>query len=200
MPDVYIPGESLRQKISSLVQGFYLEVSDDDEIVLIIKSEAATLSSLINGCPIEVVLRNPRLAKRSITIYVYDNTINPLWITADNFSTESSEFLNFDEIAIDLLKAEEIRVAYFSEMNIPVFTTLLKKDNVLADFTLWHEKLMELNSTAEPVSDGYFLPENELKGFRLKIHNRDCSKEEKLKISPMEELEIWGEKSLNKNN
>ena len=35
MPDVYMPWELLRQKINNLVQGLYLDVSDDNEIILI---------------------------------------------------------------------------------------------------------------------------------------------------------------------
>lgn len=200
MPDVYMPGESLRQKINNLVQGFYLDVSDDNEIVLILKCEAATITSLIKGCPIDIILRNPKLSKRSLTVYVYDNPTKPLWVTAESFSEESKDFMHFDQIAIDLLKAEKIRVAYFSEMNIPVFTTVLTKKNVLSDFIVWNEKLAELEYSSEPITDGYFLPENELKGFRIKITNRDCSKDEKLKISPIEELETWGEKSLNNSD
>lgn len=200
MPDVYMPGESLRQKINNLVQGFYLEVSDDNEIVLILKCEAATITSLIKGCPIHIVLRNPKLANRSITVYIYDHPTKPLWVTAENFSEESSDFMHFDEIAVDLLKAEKIRVAYFSEMNIPVFSTILIKQNDLPDFILWQDKLTRSKYSPNPVKDGYFLPEDELKGFRIKISNRDCSAEEKLKISPIEELEIWGEKSLNNSD
>jgi hypothetical protein len=77
MPELYFPSEDIHAKISSLVQGFWLEIEEDNTVVLLLKFEASIITKLISGCKFELVIRNPLLSKRSITLYVYDNPKDP---------------------------------------------------------------------------------------------------------------------------
>jgi len=197
MAEYYFPSGNTLQKVLDLVQGFYFDIDEDGTIVLILKFEAAVITSLIKGAKIEVILRNPKISSRTMTLYVHDHPVSPLWVTGIKFSGEDINFKGFDEIGVLLLKAIQIRVVYFNEMNISIFTKILKKKNQFEEFTMWHDDIKNSKTVFQKVYDGYFLPENSTKGFIIQIENQDYSKEEKLIISSYSETLNWGEKSIN---
>ena len=59
MPDIYIPNPDIFLKIQHLMYGFWLDVDDHGECVLILKLEASLLDAIIYGKPIYLVIRNP---------------------------------------------------------------------------------------------------------------------------------------------
>jgi hypothetical protein len=197
MAEFYNPSSDTLQKVFDLVQGFYLEKDENGTIVLLLKFEASVLTSLIKGAQIELILRNPKISLRTITLYVHDHPESPLWTTWHEFGKEDSNFKGFDKIAIALLKATQIRVVYYNEMNISVFTKILEKKNQFNEFEIWNNNFKNSKTKYELVSDGYFLPEDSSKGFQIKIKNKDFSKEDKLKISSYTQTLDWGENSIN---
>ncbi len=180
MPDFYFPSDKVLDKISSLVQGFWIEKESDGTVVVLMKFEASILTKLIQGSDFEFVFRNPKLSNRSITLYVYDNIKEPLWVTGRKFSNEDKLYLGFDEISIELIKATKIRVAYYTHKNTCIFTTTLTKENNYKNFESWiidrYRDLEDINCEDEE----YFYPENIKKGFSIKIENKDCSEEPKI--------------------
>lgn len=192
MADIYLPSEDTFEDIKSLVQGFWLEIDSDDRVVLILKFPASIITSLVKGVPIELVLRNPKLSTRSITLYIYDKAQNPLWVTWQKFTDEDVEYKGFDEVAVKLVQSTDIRIAMFNELNHPLFTTVLTKENQIHDFKLWYHSLSEYDNL-KIVNDGYYYPEDETKGFTIKINNVDNSSVEKLNIHSVEEMDTWGE-------
>ena len=199
MADFYFPSNKTVQKINDLVLSFYLEKDEKGELVLLLKFEASVITSLIKGCQFELILRSPKISPRTITLYVHDHLESPLWVTWKEFSQQDKVYDGIDTIAIELLKTNSLRVVYFNEMNIPIFTKVLEKRNQFADFENWHHLVVNSKSIIERVYDGYFLPEDTTKGFTVKILNKDYSKEDKLKISSYTENINWGEKPINDN-
>ncbi|WP_428225180.1 hypothetical protein [Flavobacterium sp.] len=199
MPELYFPQTKTIELISSLVQGFWIEFDEDNEIVLHFKFEASILTKLINGCNFELIIRNPKLAPRSITLYIFDNIKDPLWITGNNFGTEDIQYLGFDDITLQLIKTEKIRVVYYNHLNLPVFTTILEKENLIKEFEPWILDIYNNNEPLTLVNDGYYVPENVLKGFKIKVQNIDNSKEPKMNFyTPLESLK-WEEEILDVN-
>ncbi|MCD9576705.1 hypothetical protein [Flavobacterium soyae] len=197
MAGFYFPSSGILQKVFDLVQGFYFEIDKNDTVVLLLKFEASVITSLIKGANIELILRNPKISPRTITLYIHDHPVSPLWTTWYEFSNEDTKFKGFDRIAIKLLEATEVRVVYFNEMNISVFTKILKKKNHFEEFKIWYDNIESSKTKFETIYDGYFLPENPSKGFSIQIENEDYSKEEKIIISSYTETLNWGEKSIN---
>jgi len=194
MPELYFPSNKTHNKIINLVQGFWLE-QEKKELVLSIKFEPSVLTKLISGCKFELVIRNPKLAPRSLTIYIYDNPKDPLWTTWQEFGIEDKNYVGFDDIVLNLVKAKQIRIVYYTHKNIPVFTKLLNKTNKIEDFNKWIYQIFNNNEPIEKVYDGRYFPEDTLKGFKIEIENIDCSNDPKMNfITPFESLE-WDEET-----
>lgn len=196
MPDIYLASEKTLENVKSLVQGFWLEIDSEKKVVLLLKFPASIITSVLKGCHINMVLRNPKLAERSSTIYIYDNLENPLWVTWQKFSKEDNKYKGFDKVMVKLVKATEVRLALYNELNLPIYTTMLQKENQIDDFEEWYNKLKETfkNIKLEKVEDGFYYPENQEKGFTVHLKNVDNSSEPKMDIYSPDEMEIWGEK------
>ncbi len=193
MPELYFPSSKLITTISSLVQGFWLEINEQDEIVLHLKFEASILTKLITGCKFELVIRNPKILSRSVTLYIYDNYKDPLYVTWSEFGIEDKTFLGFDDTTLKLVESTKVRVVYYNHKNIPFFTKLLEKENMIENFKSWIYIVFNDLNPVSKVSDGYFIPENSLKGFLITIKNMDCSNDPKINFfTPLETFE-WGE-------
>ncbi|TXD50183.1 MULTISPECIES: hypothetical protein [unclassified Polaribacter] len=194
MPSLYIPSDKVLEKVNSLVQGFWLVIDDEGIPVLLMKFEASILTSLIAGCKIEMVVRNPKLENRGSTLYLYDKEKDPLWITWQKFGKEDKVYIGFDEVIIRLLQTEKLRVAYYNHHNEPVFTTVIDKKNTFNSFKEWVIDIYSSNELLEKVADGYYAPETKDKGFTINIENKDSSSEEKMTIfNPLKGIEWNGE-------
>ena len=55
MADVYIPSGSAFKKIKDLVYGFWMDIDQNGDPILLIKLEPSLLTSIIGGCPIEII-------------------------------------------------------------------------------------------------------------------------------------------------
>ncbi len=154
------------------------------------------LTSIINGCPIEIVLRNPNIAVRTCTLYAYDILTNPYCVTGENFSDEDKAVRGFDEIVMKLLTKPQIRVVLYNEFSHPIFTTFLELDYSADEFSSWLLKVQSHDEFKNVPKDvlGIYFPENERTGFRVKVLNKDNSKEKKLIIiSPDYDYDVQSE-------
>ncbi|WP_177733474.1 hypothetical protein [Flavobacterium inviolabile] len=182
MPDLYIAPNHIQNKINGLINGFFIEIDEDKTPIIFFKFEPSILSDLISGCDFEFIIRNPKLSNRSVTLYVFDNPKDPLWVTYSNFSEEDTIYINFDKSVINFIKAERFKIVYYNHLNLPIFTTVLYKQNSINKFNEWVIDIHKDFELYEEITDGYFMPENNLKGFKLSIDNVDNSNVQKLNI------------------
>lgn len=194
MPNLYMPSEQNSEYLNGLTQGFILENRDDQGIALLIKAEPSIINSIINGCKIGLVVRNPNIRKRSCTLYIYDTPNNPFFVTWHEFSLPDKKFPNFDEVIINLaLNSQSLTLALFNELSHPIFSTKLEISINHLAFMDWLDKTEkdQAYQNLQPDPHGNYLPETVLKGFEIKILNQDNSKTEKLKIIAPEYEEGW---------
>ena len=137
MAYVYFPQEEMFEKLKSLLHGFLIDEEEDGRIALLIKLNASLLTSIINGCPIDVVLRNPNIAARTCSLYVYDIPTDPLCIIGENLSNEDKILKDFDEIVLKLLTQHQIRMVLYNEFSHPIFTTFVELDYSIDEFNSW---------------------------------------------------------------
>lgn len=193
---VYFPQDEMYEKLKGLLHGYLIDEEEDGRIALLIKLDASLLTSIINGCPIEIVLRNPNILARTCTLYVYDILTNPYCVTGENFSDEDKAVRGFDEIVMKLLTKPQIRMALYNEFSHPIFTTFLELDYRADEFSSWLLKVQSHDEFKNVPKDvlGIYFPENERTGFRVKVLNKDNSKEKKLIIiSPDYEYDVQSE-------
>ena len=194
MPNLYIASTATYEDLKSLYQGFLIELDGDGNPILLIKLEPALLVSIINGCLLEVVIRNPNLLQRSCTLYVYDNINDPFFVVAGNFGNEDPVMKGFDEILIKMaLESQRITIALYNELSHPVFSTNLQLKSDREEFHKWLNKVYNYAEYRDMKNDfeGHFYPENAQKGFPLKIINVNNSSEVKLEIIAPEYGEEW---------
>ncbi|MGE7777762.1 hypothetical protein ACQKLP_23810 [Chitinophaga sp. NPDC101104] len=196
MPDFYMPSDATLGILQGLLQGFWIEKDKDGIVVILIKLEASLLNSIITGCILEVVLRNPHAKSRSCTLYVHDIPNNPFYVSWQEFSNPDPNLHDFDQIAIELARSSEVRVVLFNELTHPIFSVLLK--TALPSYTLesWLFKVYndELYRGIKNDPDGNYHPETPIIGFPIKILNQDHSSVEKLILISPEYEEEWREK------
>ncbi|PBQ32756.1 hypothetical protein CNR22_13550 [Sphingobacteriaceae bacterium] len=182
MSGLYIPSTPVFEKLQQLAQGFWLDLDSEDKPALLIKLEASVTDSIISGCPLELVLRNPNVTPRSCTLYIYDRSDEPLFVNAEKLSEEDQIHKGFDFFAIKLLQSSEIIIALYNELAHPIFRTEAKLDIERAEFDKWvfniynnpEYKNYDLRTTELP-----YLPEDSKIGFSIKISNTDHSAQEK---------------------
>lgn len=155
--------------------GFYLDLDDQSSINLLIKLEPALLMSVISGCPLSLIIRNPNLASRTCTLYIWDDSHQPTFITASSFGKEDIEMPGFDAWAIALgKKASHISVSFFNHNNHNFFNTDLEITSDPLKFDSWlyqvYNNLEFKDETMKPVANSW-LPETEIKGFEIFIKN-----------------------------
>lgn len=193
MPDLYVPSLKTLEQLETLVQGFLLEFDDNETVVLLVKFDDSIISKLISGVDIELVIRNPRISGLSITLYIFDREKDPLYVTWQNFTEEDKNYKGIDIAAIEILKSQHIRVAYYNNSNLPVFSTILETHSGFEEFKKWIYGVYTRECFIEESQLGHYFPESLDKGFKIKILNQDHSNAKMLSINSLEQSEIWGE-------
>lgn len=202
MASLYIAQKETFEKLKSLLQGFYLELDENNNPVLLIKLEASLLDSILKGVLIEIVLRNPNINKRSCTLYINDLPKNPFYISGSNFGKEDNIIKGFDEVAIKIVSSEKITMVLYNEYTHPFYTTELTINSDYKNLENWLYKIYndkEYNHLDITIDNGNYFPENKFKGFNIKINNKDHSQEEKLIILAPEYEESFNYKNYTGN-
>lgn len=198
MAKMYMPSKDCLELLQSLMQGFLLDIDSNGVVALLVKVEASLCTSIINGTRIDIILRNPNVSKRSCTFYVYDIPENPFYAVGKNFSNEDSVMKGFDEIAIKLALSKKIIICLFNEFTHPIFTTELEIENSCKDFDEWLFNIYNRDAfkytEKKDLKENYF-PENQIKGYSIKIKNIDNSETEKLIILGQDYDEKWRQES-----
>lgn len=174
---MYIPSINALNKIESLVQGFWIDKCDTGVAVLMIKLEASLVNSIVKGVPLEIVIRNPKIDKRSCTLYIYDIVEEPFYVTGRTFSEADKNVQDIDEILLTMASSNEVIVSLYNLDSKPIHTKTLDI-NCADNIHNWLFKVYNYNIYSEQGKkeiSGNYLPENEFKGFSIKINNYDST-------------------------
>lgn len=134
----YIPNSVLWDKIQSLVQGFIIS-KDSKHYSVNIKLEPTIINSLIDGCLIEIGLLKSFYGTRQTMLLIEDIPGQPFFAIGENFSSESTEIKDYEEIVIDLFNQNEIILALYNLDSMPVHSKVLNplKNKTKSDFINW---------------------------------------------------------------
>lgn len=201
MPQVYMPTGSTYEYLKGLLYGFYLEIEKSGTIVLIVKLEAAHLMSIINGCQIELFVRNPHIDKRSCTLYVFDLPNDPVYVTWRQFGEPHAVAKDLDDVIYKLAtETKTIKLALFNELSHPIFTTDIPIQSSPEDFHKWLYRIYNDDEYQNVVKDidGNYFPESDLKGYPIKLLNRDHSNEPMMQILAPEYEDAWRQNQSSK--
>lgn len=188
MPHFYLASDRGFEFIRNLNYGFYVEISEEKEVAILIKLEPGLADSIIQGCDINLVIRNPNLFSRSCTLYVHDNKNDPFYVTAKELGEEDKTLkgLDYAVAAIADGRREAVLVLY-NEVNSPIFSSRINIDVNLEEFKKWLFKIYNepayRNFDGFKISNGNFMPETSVKGFEVRFKTEDHSMNETLIIS-----------------
>lgn len=195
---MYFASQHILDAIKLICGGFFFDIYNEEEVALLIKYDASIITSIMQGCPIEIILRNPKITNRSTKLYIKDNEKNPLWIIWQNFSVEDNNYKGFDEIIIRLIKSDKIKIVLYNELNYPIFTRTISKRNQLPEFDKWYQKIMNSSEDySDSINDIDYLLENNNNGFKIKVENNSNSNDESLLLLLSFEASKWGGNLIN---
>lgn len=162
------------EKVQSLAQGFYFSYDSEKRVVLTIKSLSGLITTLVKGCPINLLLSKK---ENFITLYIIDNTLNPQYFKGKDFSDHDVKFENFESVIIDLIRSKEFKLVILNETNYQIVNFNVQKENSINHFTKW--------LTSE---------ENE---FEIQLSNISFIDEKKMIYIDSVKNEIWNDKLIN---
>jgi len=121
-------------KIQGLPQGFYLSYDKEKNVVLTFKLLPGELSSIVKGFPITLYLSKD---EKLITLFILDHPKMPFFIKGINFSRQDEEYEDFEQIVIDLIKAESFTLVVINETHYQIVNTKIRKENSINFFKEW---------------------------------------------------------------
>ncbi|WP_166919776.1 hypothetical protein [Flavobacterium poyangense] len=122
------------EKIQGLPQGFYLSYDKEKNVVLTLKVLPGEVSSIVKGIPITLYLiKNEKL----ITLYILDHPEMPFFFKGMKFSRQDNEYKNFEEVVIDLIKAESFKLVVMNETHYQIINSKISKENSINLFKEW---------------------------------------------------------------
>lgn len=122
------------EKIQSLPQGFYLSHDKEKNVVLTIKVLPGEITSIVKGFPITLYLIKD---EKLTTLYILDHPTMPFYFKGMNFSDEDKEYKNFEEVVIDLIKAESFKLVVMNETHYQIINSKINKENSINLFKEW---------------------------------------------------------------
>jgi hypothetical protein len=185
MPEFYFASAISIKLLETLPTGFLIEFDEDGIPVLLLKFDNATLTQILKGVPLSLMLNNPNLTNKSISLIIYDNVQEPLWIDGNPPDNYDSAFPQFDIQAIQLIGHKEIKIALYNDLTIPIYSSALDLKYDLKEWDSWMAKVYNDPIFSEPLKITDY-NENLWKyqqSFNLKILNVDHTSEEKIKIA-----------------
>ncbi|MFN0291919.1 hypothetical protein [Pedobacter helvus] len=187
MAQLYYASEESYKYIQQLNYGFYLDQAEDGNIAIMVKLEPGLLDSIISGCPMRLVIRNPNFLLRSCTLYVDDIHGDPFHATAIEIGQEDRLLKGFDERVLHLFSGvKQVVLSLYNELNTPIFSADIGIETDPVAFQQWLFKVYNDPEYRKAGSydkrTGSFYPESQVKGFELRLLNKDHSKTEKMTI------------------
>ena len=118
-------------------ESFFFDFDLLGTMILYLKLLPKTMVSVLNGVPMKLVFRNPKIEEYSITLYIEDVVQAPIYIT----KISKSQFPNFKELSQYFSKSNTIRIAIFDQMFKCVYANDIKA--VLPDMSIeaWYAEM-----------------------------------------------------------
>jgi len=150
---------------------FCLDYDLSGILILFLKLYPSLAISVINGAHLQIIFRNPNLERNSITLYIYDITDSPFYITKSfEKDLESKKLKGLTNYIHFFSSNDTIRVAVFDETIKNIFTQDVRIFKPQMNPESWYEQIVmeKKNKTDLKPSRDYF-PETDLKGYIVNI-------------------------------
>lgn len=184
MPEFYSAGKEAYKQMEEIPQGFAFEFDDEGIPVLLIKFDIAILTSIIKGCPLEILINNPRLTQKSLSLVIYDNVKYPYWVDGVEDLSKDKVYTEFSSNVINLIGKKQIKLALYNEILMPVYFKTLTLSFDLSEWKKWITAFYNDPLTLLPPAPSMGLTTQQLyKGFCIPIGNVNHSGEQKLSIN-----------------
>lgn len=176
----YLPKPKSIDFLKRNVCGFYLESDIYGTPVLLLKFDASTIASVIRGCKIDIIIRNPNIESNCVALYIHDSEINPLCVIGNNFGELSSQYPKLDSIAFSIINSNKLIVALFNEYAICIhsFETEINPDKTSFEKWLINIETDPVFLNAQLFEKFNYDKENITTGFKVEINNKDHTEEE----------------------
>jgi len=185
MPEFYFASADTLKLLETLATGFLIEFDEDDSPVLLMKFDSAILTHIIKGVPIALMINNPHLTAKNISLIIFDNLREPLWVDSNPTSDFDQNFPQFDRKAIKLIGKQAIRIVLYNDLTVPVYSVELPLQYEIPAWHNWMTKVYNDPIFSEPLSnkdsaDGLWKYQQ---SFRLDLLNSDHSADEKFQVA-----------------
>lgn len=178
-----MPSEASRLAMEDLVQGFMFDTDDLGDPVLMIKFDAAVLTSIVKGCALEIIAGHPDVFPGGCVLMIFDNPKVPLFVY--NIPQEMDTAVG-PEVAWQLEKLienKQIRIALFNELLMPVFSGELEATFNNADWQNWLSgQFREPKLDPRGPNAITYYPEQSNNGFLIRLINCDHSGEKMIDV------------------
>jgi hypothetical protein len=183
MPQIYMPSEASRLAMEDLVQGFIFDTDDLGDPVLMIKFDAAILTSIVKGCALEIIAGHPDVYPGGCVLMIFDNPKVPLFVYNVLHEINKAAGHTVAWQLEKLMKNKRIRVALFNELLMPVFSGEMEVTFSDADWQNWLSgQCLELKlDPCGPNTISYY-PEQSDNGFLIRLINNDHSGEKMIDV------------------
>jgi hypothetical protein len=201
-----ILSEKIRSSMLEFIadESFFLDYDAAGILILHLKLFPNLAISVINGAPMTLVFRNPRIEHNNITLYIHDIIDAPFYFSKtfanDKSNLHSSNtFPGLAPFASYFESNNKIRVATFDETMKNIFTVDTEVTIPSSPLQNWHS--IVTNSSDIPQLDYDNPKENELTGYIIKVS--PVSRSTSFRYVNIGTQNEWGDKpyieSSNKN-
>ncbi len=194
-----IPSKKIADQLrDSCKESFYLDYDEDyKNLILYLNLYQHLALSVMNGVPLTIVFRNPKIEKNSITLYIHDIPTNPFYITKRfNSKFESKNFPGLYSYADDFVSRNALIVTIFDETLRCLgaqITQILRPDIELIDW------LSDTNESQVDIGGKDYFPEDLSKGYIINIAPIKINESSNLIQFNFRTWKKWGEEAYTIN-
>lgn len=199
-----IPSYKIRSEMEDIYdESFYWDYDASGILILYLKLFPNLAISVINGVPITLVFRNPKIEKYNITLYIHDVIDAPFYISKffhpkqDNLQNDGP--LGLTEYASYFRTNTKIRIAIFDETLKNIYTEDTEVFLPSISLQSWYRGVMSSPNT--PSFDYDNPQENESTGYIIRVNPIKYASS--FSYTNLETKKEWGEEpyvvSSNKN-
>lgn len=168
------------------VESFFFDFDLSGTMILYLKLLPKTMVSVLNGVPMKLVFRNPKIEEYSITLYIEDVVQAPIYIT----KISKSQFPDIKQISQYFSKSNTIRIAIFDQIFKCVYANDIEVVLPSQSIDAWYVEMAK--TTTIPYFDFDNPKENEKTGYIISLKNLPTT--EIFDYTNLRHQELWGEK------
>lgn len=155
-----------------MMNHFFLDYDSQGILTLYLKLFGSLAASVINGAPLVLVFRNPRIQEREITLYIYDVVDAPYYFSKQ-FSAlagaaESESAKGIVAYAHYFEKETRLQIAIFDELLKNIYTDYTAVDPPAESVHGWYQYVMAQSTV--PAFSFRDPKENRETGYLIRVH------------------------------